>query len=606
MRPARSRKFDPIRPMPESASLPEKIAAKANTEDWSFRRPILNNLPNRLSTPVAKRYVEIHQTKSRFDANIYMLDVNDRLNNCALALSASDDELVSIAKKNAHECFYLRMGYKDDAKAYDYLINYVSVRYKINPPLANRETFTPISDTDTDIVTDCNGYRNVTYTPTITAKLPIRNVTLSIKGVLNRLCDELWWRRTLRNVTARNVEQYSIDLGLVHQHAGIYISEESMQRNRQQKRRVRRAMEKITLTNELGEEFNLQELIDKSQANPANRRAELMVRIRGTEDISIHLGHQAVFYTITCPSRMHARSSKTGKANPKYDGTTPRQAQKYLTDIWARVRAQLARDEVTYYGFRVVEPHQDGTPHWHLLLFMEKDNISKVTQVLRDHAMREDGDEKGAKEHRFVEEIIDPKKGSATGYIAKYISKSIDGYGVDDDLYGHDAKDSAQRIRAWASLWGIRQFQQLGGPPVTLWRELRRVQGDALTGLLMEAWEAADSGNWKQFIQLMGGPTTSRKDCPLKIARLWSDEPNKYQESKGYQIIGVEYGSVLIPSRIHQWTIKYEAEKISRVFNADGQLVDFNGPPLERLRVIEKSFEKISQPTPLDPLEFCQ
>lgn len=209
-----------------------------------------------------------------------------------------------------------------------------------------------------------------------------------------------------------------------------------MQRRRQQKRRHKRAMEKITLVNELGEEFNLQELIDKSLANPTNRRYEFMARVRGTEEISKTLGHQAVFYTITCPSRMHSRLSISGDANPKFDSTNPRQAQKYLTTIWSRMRAQLARDGIDYYGFRVVEPHHDGTPHWHLLLFMAKESVSNVTYVLRDHAMREDGDEKGAEQHRFTEEIIDPKKGSATGYIAKYISKNIDDYGVDDDLYG--------------------------------------------------------------------------------------------------------------------------------------------------------------------------
>lgn len=53
---------------------------------------------------------------------------------------------------------------------------------------------------------------------------------------------------------------------------------------------------------------------------------------------------------------------------------------------------------------------------------------------------------------------------------------------MDDDLYGNDAKDASKRISAWASNWGVRQFQQLGGPPVTLYRELRRIQGNEAQG----------------------------------------------------------------------------------------------------------------------------
>tara|TARA_Y100000588_G_scaffold78262_1_gene81785 strand:+ start:2609 stop:2884 length:276 start_codon:yes stop_codon:yes gene_type:complete len=81
------------------------------------------------------------------------------------------------------------------------------------------------------------------------------------------------------------------------------------------------------------------------------------------------------------------------------------------------------------WGFRVIEPHHDGTPHWHLLLFIGPSQANELVNTLQNYVLQEDGNERGADTRRLKIEEIDRSKSSAATYIANYISKNIDGRG---------------------------------------------------------------------------------------------------------------------------------------------------------------------------------
>ena len=370
-------------------------------------------------------------------------------------------------------------------------------------------------------------------------------------------------------------------MGLVHRKAGAYCSDHALERRKSQLKRNEILLNSLEAENQEGDKYGLDELAELGISNPAIKRSELMVRMRGFEEIAKEAGHVAEFYTITCPSRFHSRMSKTGKENPSYDGSTPDQAQKYLCKVWARIRAKLARDEVGIYGFRVAEAHHDGTPHWHLLLFMRKEQAEGVREVIKHYALQDSPDEKGAKKYRFEAVAIDERKGSATGYIAKYIAKNIDGFGVGEDWEtGRSAADSSERVEAWAATWGIRQFQQIGGAPVGVWRELRRLR-DEESGTIEEARQAADSSDWAAYQKAQGGVFVRREDLAVKVAK-WEELDietgeikqstlNRYGELVEGRVFGLVSKGVHYLTRFYHWTISKK------------EVLGFGGdsPPLE-------------------------
>ncbi|OXR99801.1 replication endonuclease [Shewanella algae] len=341
---------------------------------------------------------------------------------------------------------------------------------------------------------------------------------IKVKGAINRAKDEQWWRRKLKTKHIREGETLSRRYNQVNRAKGIYISNLGLGKIRHRWQENQSFLESTLATNEHGYSASLAELSSLNVSNPSIRRQELMVRTRGFEECSKAMGHQALFITLTCPSKYHRSLSKSGSKNPNWNGATPLDGQQYLRRTFERIRAALGNQDIGIFGFRVAEPHHDGTPHWHLLLFVEPNQAQALLKVFRRYAFEEDGNEPGAAKHRLKVEEIDPSKGSATGYIAKYISKNIDGEGIDQDLYGKDAKDSAIRVRAWASLWGIRQFQQLGGASVTVWRELRRM--DAIKAAELDWIESirqcADQGDWQGYTEQMGGVFCKRQEQVIR------------------------------------------------------------------------------------------
>ncbi|HHC3230321.1 TPA: replication endonuclease [Klebsiella pneumoniae] len=419
-----------------------------------------------------------------------------------------------------------------------------------------------------------------------------------------RMFTESWWRNRLRRVASAWREHLQIAVGNVSKKKHAYASKNCVTDWREQKRRTREFLKGLDLEDEDGNRISLIEKYDGSVANPAIRRCELMTRIRGFENICNELGYVGEFYTLTAPSKYHA-TTKAGYRNSKWNGASPSDTQSYLTGLWARIRAKLHREEIRIFGIRVAEPHHDGTPHWHMLMFMLPEDVERVRLIIRDYAWEEDRHElrsDKAKKARFHAEAIDSEKGSATGYVAKYISKNIDGYALDgetDDETGELLKDTAPAVSAWAARWHIRQFQFIGGAPVTVYRELRRLADtETAHGLSVEfaaVHDAADAGDWAGYVNAQGGPFVRRDDLQVRTLYEPRAEFNQYGEET-ICIRGV-YDSAVgadtpILTRLKQWKIVPK--------RAVDLAVDVKGAPAPSRSSVNNCTGRESEPPVLD------
>ena len=426
--------------------------------------------------------------------------------------------------------------------------------------------------------------------------------------------DHKWWARKLKTVRSRYLEHLEIATGEVGRdlfnsidkkgakttkRRGIsaYCSKQAIAEYTTNRERGQRYLESLELVNEQSDVISLMKAVEAGVANPENMRNELMLRIRETEELADEMGYTGGFYNITAPSRFHANS-------PTWDGSTPKDASLYLNKLYSQARAKLDREEIPYFGIRVAEPHADGCTHWHMLLWMPTRYYDKVNHILRRYFTRDDrevffqrfknrkslrarytkarriwGLNKSKKVYtrapvknyfpsspRYTAIKMLPaqigkdgkKSGGAAAYVAKYVSKNIDGFALANEYdaeTGEKLTQAVNPVKAWASTWGIRQFQFQKSPSITIWRELRRVREEVQGNEQLEQIrQAADKGDFKTFVTLMGGFGIGR-DARFKPAYQHTEYGNQYAEfTKTLKGVEDTFGLCTLVTRVHTWS----------------------------------------------------
>ncbi|MDH1963512.1 replication endonuclease, partial [Klebsiella quasipneumoniae] len=148
-----------------------------------------------------------------------------------------------------------------------------------------------------------------------------------------------------------------------------------------------------------------------------------------------------------------------------------------------------------------------------------------------------------------------PRKGTPASYIAKYVSKNIDGRGLGDTVSketGKSLRDSAEHVTAWASLHRVQQFRFFGIPGRQAYRELRLFASQATRAtktskpgapVLMDpkldaVLAAADVGCFATYIMKQGGVLVPRKNYLIHTAYEPTVEPGTYGDH-GIRVYGI-------------------------------------------------------------------
>ncbi|ELB2062162.1 replication endonuclease [Vibrio parahaemolyticus] len=641
---------------PEGMSVTERKLFEANPEDFEWARERIKDLPDYLTKYFVTRYISVFEKKSRREANIFLRERMGPAAERALMVLRKYKKLPTTQKVSLLSEEFSDTEQSDFANNKQAYFDFDKVERNRKPvksrllaelePSELKEMAFKISViVDRFIRLESDKYHSKTelgttmavvftyeqvakfVTNTFGVKPPRKykeQSELSALQDISKLISEKWWCGRLNKIRKIMREHLAIAMGQVSSKASPYASWDCVREHQEQQTANYEYIKQCQLLDEeTGEEADLWDMVKKSVANPAIRRHELMVRCRGCEDIGNELGLQGLFLTLTTPAKYH-NSYKKGGFIGHWNGASPRDAQTYLNNVWQRIRAKLGRKEIRWFGVRVAEPHHDGTPHWHLLIWVKPEDKEAVTEIFVDYATKEDKHELFDKQGKFDHSArcdvgeIDPEKGTATGYIAKYISKNIDGFAMDDEVSdetGKSVKDMAKNVSAWKSRWNIRQFQFFGGAPVTTYRELRRfanqnkkafmeylfmqervdlltiysmlqrdlvgpikpsklitneelmkVIGDSYQARtksedasITDTLKAADHGNWQGYIMGQGGPFVKRED--LLIVNSYEFLPFASPHGEDVRKIeGFATPEETIKTRTKVWTIQKKSK----------------------------------------------
>ncbi|MBD8123848.1 replication endonuclease [Pseudomonas lutea] len=288
----------------------------------------------------------------------------------------------------------------------------------------------------------------------------------TLESLVRRLKDARWWRRQINRLADERREHLAQVAGkLGRQTDQQCCSAATMEIMRDRKLKTDKFLgdtyKVVSRTADLDSPVVFS-LLEVSQAQQANRINELYVDIKAMEKIAAGKLWGWMFVTLTASAEYHSNPALGKKSyNPDL---SPRDANRSISQDWVAIRGALKEQGLkpheSYFGFRVTEVHEDGCPHWHLLIFHAPGVelvVEKAIRRLYHNRSKSYFEKNKDKIMRIGLPKEDVSAASAASYIYGYLAFALSG--------GSGAKESsgtAYKYQCAIRAMGARQYELFG------------------------------------------------------------------------------------------------------------------------------------------------
>ncbi|MES9910747.1 MAG: replication endonuclease [Candidatus Thiodiazotropha sp.] len=378
----------------------------------------------------------------------------------------------------------------------------------------------------------------------------------------NRMRDNNWWRKQLIAEKYRKHEMLQYKKGLVgdkHEYSYEYASPLTVKRRNIQREKGQEYLHGTYITDGI-RSFKLSDVARSEK----DKFFDLLNKIDGIDVLAKERGMVSFFITLTLEEEWHP-NPKYKKKGHSWNGKSPKQAQDELAFRWKKIRESLKNSGLLakeYPNFRVVEPHKDGCPHWHVLVWIKKENLEKLKRPVKKWfpIERKFKNNKGEWETFYQADIreIKKKKGDKnsakpSSYVQKYLWKNIgneDNLEIDKNNKIELENNTVERVDAWRGVWRLRAYQ-IGGIPRNargVWSKLRKLKKSPNDDF-RKLWKIAKKGCFASFLKEME---------LMNINAVKNEKENKYGEVVN-NYIGIQTKDSEIITKTGEWKLTREA-----------------------------------------------